>query len=64
MMFKKLPKQIEDHIFRIAQEIISNTTPVTPNANHLDVYLYQIRNELHLENGQMGLGFEQPCLMN
>ena len=54
---QKLPKQIEEHIFRIAQEIISNTLRHA-NANHLDVYLYQTRNELQLKMTDDGIGFE------
>ena len=54
---QKLPKQIEEHIFRIAQEIISNTLRHA-NANHLDVYLYQTQNELQLKMTDDGIGFE------
>ena len=54
---QKLPKQIEEHIFRIAQEIISNTLRHA-NANHLDVYLYQTPYELQLKMIDDGIGFE------
>ena len=54
---QQLPKQIEEHIFRIAQEIISNTLRHA-NANHLDVYLYQTQNELQLKMTDDGIGFE------
>ncbi|MBP2623437.1 sensor histidine kinase [Streptococcus oricebi] len=53
----RLPKQIEEHIFRIAQEIISNTLRHA-QANHLDVYLYQDQHELQLKMADDGLGFD------
>lgn len=54
---QKLPKQIEEHVFRIAQEIISNTLRHA-NANRLDVYLYQTRHELQLRMTDDGIGFD------
>ena len=42
-----LPKQIEEHIFRIIQEIINNTLRHA-QARRLDIYLYQTPNRLKL----------------
>ena len=44
----KLPKKIEEHIFRILQELISNTLRHA-QASCLDVYLYQTDVELQLK---------------
>ena len=46
----KLPKKIEEHIFRILQELISNTLRHA-QASCLDVYLYQTDLELQLKGG-------------
>lgn len=54
----KLPKLVEEHLFRIAQEIISNTLRHA-HAKHLDVYLIQNDNELQLKMADDGVGFEQ-----
>ena len=56
MMFK-ITETNWEHIFRIAQEIISNALRHA-NANHLDVYLYQTQNELQLKMTDDGIGFE------
>lgn len=56
-----LPKQIEEHIFRIIQEVINNTLRHA-QANRLDIYLYQTRNELKLKVSDDGIGFEPATL--
>lgn len=53
-----LPKLVEEHLFRIAQEIISNTLRHA-HAKHLDVYLIQTENELQLKMTDDGVGFVQ-----
>ena len=53
-----LPKLIEDHLFRIAQEIISNTLRHS-KAKNLDVYLIQKETELQLKMTDDGVGFIQ-----
>nr|MBW3453298.1 sensor histidine kinase [Streptococcus constellatus] len=65
-----LPIQIEEHIFRIAQEIISNNLRHA-SENHLYVYLYQTNIELQLYMTDYGIGFENTssdelsyCLKN
>ena len=55
---EKLPKLIEEHLFRIAQEIISNTLRHA-KAKHLDVYLIQNESELQLKMTDDGVGFKQ-----
>lgn len=57
----KLPKQIEEHVFRIIQEIINNTLRHA-QANRLDIYLYQTPNELKLKVSDDGIGFEPMAL--
>ena len=52
----KLPKKIEEHIFRILQELISNTLRHA-QASCLDVYLYQTDVELQLKVVDNGIGF-------
>ena len=52
-----LPKKIEEHIFRIVQELISNTLRHA-QASCLDVYLYQTETELQLKVVDNGRGFE------
>ncbi|HFI0668275.1 TPA: sensor histidine kinase [Streptococcus suis] len=54
----ELPKLIEEHLFRIAQEIISNTLRHA-KAKHLDVYLLQKEAELQLKMTDDGIGFQQ-----
>ncbi|KXT73742.1 Sensor histidine kinase VraS [Streptococcus sp. DD10] len=53
---QSLPKQIEEHIFRIAQEIISNTLRHA-KANRLDIFLIQRQHELQLKMTDNGVGF-------
>ncbi|HEM3539608.1 TPA: sensor histidine kinase [Streptococcus suis] len=55
---EELPKLIEEHLFRIAQEIISNTLRHA-KAKHLDVYLLQKETELQLKMTDDGIGFQQ-----
>ena len=52
-----LPKKIEEHIFRIVQELISNTLRHA-QASCLDVYLYQTETELQLKVVDNGRGYE------
>jgi len=51
------PKKIEEHIFRIVQELISNTLRHA-QASCLDVYLYQTETELQLKVVDNGRGFQ------
>lgn len=51
-----LPTAIEEHLFRIAQEIISNTLRHS-KARHLDVYLLQSEYEVQLKMTDDGVGF-------
>ena len=55
---RDLPKQIEEHIFRIAQEIISNTLRHA-EASRMDIFLIQRPHELQLKMADNGVGFEQ-----
>ncbi|MBS4948091.1 MAG: sensor histidine kinase [Streptococcus mitis] len=57
----KLPKKIEEHIFRILQELISNTLRHA-QASRLDVYLYQTDFELQLKVVDNGIGFQLGSL--
>ena len=57
----KLPKKIEEHIFRILQELISNTLRHA-QASCLDVYLYQTNVELQLKVVDNGIGFQLGSL--
>lgn len=54
----ELSKPVEEHLFRIAQEIISNTLRHA-KAEHLDVYLIQKETELQLKMTDDGVGFIQ-----
>ena len=54
---KQLPQLVEEHIFRIAQEIISNTLRHA-KARHLEVYLYQTEYELQRRMVDDGVGFD------
>ncbi|MGT2846591.1 sensor histidine kinase [Streptococcus massiliensis] len=54
----RLPQMIEEHIFRIAQEIISNTLRHA-KAHQLSVYLYQNEHELQFKMVDDGIGFER-----
>lgn len=53
----QLPKTIEDNIFRIAQEFISNTLKHA-KATRLEVYLNQTETELQLKMIDDGIGFD------
>ena len=57
----KLPKKIEEHVFRILQELISNTLRHA-QASCLDVYLYQTDLELQLKVVDNGIGFQLGSL--
>ena len=57
----KLPKKIEEHIFRILQELISNTLRHA-QASCLDVYLYQTDFQLQLKVVDNGIGFQLGSL--
>lgn len=57
----RLPKKIEEHIFRILQELISNTLRHA-QASCLDVYLYQTDVELQLKVVDNGIGFQLGSL--
>ena len=52
-----LPKKIEEHVFRIVQELISNTLRHA-QASCLDVYLNQTETELQLKVADNGRGFQ------
>lgn len=52
-----LPRPIEEHIFRISQEIISNTLRHA-RASRLDLYLYQTSQEVVFKMVDDGIGFE------
>lgn len=52
-----LPKVIEDNLFRIAQEFISNTLKHA-KASQLDVYLKQTSNEVQFKMIDNGQGFD------
>lgn len=56
-----LPKKIEDNIFRIGQEFISNTLK-HPQASRLEVYLNQTENELQLKMIDNGIGFDMDSV--
>ncbi|HEN3106654.1 TPA: sensor histidine kinase [Streptococcus agalactiae] len=56
-----LPKKIEDNIFRIGQEFISNTLKHS-QASRLEVYLNQTENELQLKMIDNGIGFDMDCV--
>ena len=52
-----MPKKIEEHVFRIVQELISNTLRHA-QASCLDVYLYQTETGLQLKVVDNGRGFQ------
>ncbi|MCU9533496.1 sensor histidine kinase [Streptococcus sp. CSL10205-OR2] len=54
---KQLPKAIEDNLFRIAQEFISNTLKHA-KASQLEVYLNQKESEVQLKMVDNGQGFD------
>ncbi|WP_159542786.1 sensor histidine kinase [Streptococcus halichoeri] len=53
----KLPKAVEDNLFRIAQEFISNTLKHA-KASRIEVYLNQADNEIELKMLDNGIGFD------
>ncbi|MEX2784422.1 sensor histidine kinase [Streptococcus sp. H49] len=53
----KLPKTMEEHIFRIVQEFISNTLKHA-QASRLEIYLFQTDAELQLKMVDDGIGFD------
>ena len=53
----ELPKKIEEHVFRIVQELFSNTLRHA-QASCLDVYLCQTETELQLKVVDNGRGFQ------
>ncbi|HEO4871886.1 TPA: sensor histidine kinase [Streptococcus agalactiae] len=56
-----LPKKIEDNIFRIGREFISNTLKHS-QASRLEVYLNQTENELQLKMIDNGIGFDMDSV--
>lgn len=56
-----LPKKIENNIFRIGQEFISNTLKHS-QASRLEVYLNQTENELQLKMIDNGIGFDMDSV--
>lgn len=56
-----LPKKIEDNIFRIGQEFISNTLKHS-QASRLEVYLNQTENELQFKMIDNGIGFDMDSV--
>lgn len=56
-----LPKKIEDNIFRIGKEFISNTLKHS-QASRLEVYLNQTENELQLKMIDNGIGFDMDSV--
>ncbi|HGI8397390.1 TPA: sensor histidine kinase [Streptococcus agalactiae] len=56
-----LPKKIEDNIFRIGQEFISNTLKHS-QTSRLEVYLNQTENELQLKMIDNGIGFDMDSV--
>ena len=58
---QRLPKTIEEHIFRIVQEVVSNALKHA-HAKRLDVYLLQTEQSLHLKLADDGVGFDPESL--
>ena len=56
-MGKKVPKRIENNLFRIAQEFISNTLKHA-KASQIEVYLYQNSQEIQLKMLDNGVGYD------
>ncbi|QIL46329.1 sensor histidine kinase [Vagococcus coleopterorum] len=52
-----LKKAIEDHLFRIVQELLSNTLRHS-KAKSLEVYLQRVENNVHLRLVDDGVGFD------
>lgn len=55
-----MPKKIEDNVFRIAQEFISNTLKHA-KASRLEVYLNQTATEFQLKMVDNGVGFDMDA---
>ena len=56
-MVKKVPQRIENNLFRIAQEFISNTLKHA-KASQIEVYLYQNSQEIQLKMLDNGVGYD------
>ena len=56
-----LAEEMEEHLFRIVQEIVSNTLKHA-RAQQMDVFLHQEGKQLHLRMVDDGIGFEQEKL--
>ena len=56
-MVKKVPKRIENNLFTIAQEFISNTLKHA-KASQIEVYLYQNSQEIQLKMLDNGVGYD------
>ena len=56
-MVKKVPKRIENNLFSIAQEFISNTLKHA-KASQIEVYLYQNSQEIQLKMLDNGVGYD------
>ena len=56
-MVKKVPKRIENNLFRITQEFISNTLKHA-KASQIEVYLYQNSQEIQLKMLDNGVGYD------
>ena len=56
-MVKKVPKRIENNLFRIDQEFISNTLKHA-KASQIEVYLYQNSQEIQLKMLDNGVGYD------
>lgn len=56
-MVKKVPNRIENNLFRIAQEFISNTLKHA-KASQIEVYLYQNSQEIQLKMLDNGVGYD------
>ncbi|EGJ27818.1 sensor histidine kinase [Streptococcus porcinus] len=60
---KSLPKAMEDNLFRIAQEFISNTLKHA-KASRIELYLNQSKNEVQLKMVDNGVGFDMDEVRN
>lgn len=58
-----LPKAMEDNLFRIAQEFISNTLKHA-KASRIELYLNQSKNEVQLKMVDNGVGFDMDEVRN
>ncbi|MDO4635326.1 MAG: sensor histidine kinase [Streptococcus sp.] len=59
----QLPKNIEDNIFRIVQEFISNTLKHS-KASKIEIYILQSKSELQLKMLDNGIGFNIDQTIN